>query len=89
MADANLNNPVGDLQERCVRDNLPLPIYTKMKKDGPEHSPTFTQKVTVLNYVAFGTGKKYQKAKYDAARKMIAILDNVSSPQSSKGSNTT
>ena len=76
-------NYVGTLQERCVRDKIPLPEYILNDKTGPQHSLTFTMQVTILDHVAIGGGKKTkQEAKNDAAREMLNILDG---SQSSSG----
>jgi dsRNA-specific ribonuclease len=85
MENAHQVNFVGALQERCMKNSLPHPSYTTVRKDGPDHSPIFTQQVSVPPYVEFGTGSNIQKAKSDAARKMLARLDDDSSSQPSKG----
>jgi dsRNA-specific ribonuclease len=72
-------NYVGALQERCVRERIPLPDYKLRSKTGPQHSPTFTIQATLLQYVAIGVGTTMKEAKSCSAREMLRILDDAQS----------
>ena len=69
-----IGNPVGALQEKCVAQKLPMPIYKDMGKQGPDHTPMFTYRVTIKDLVAEGMAGSKQKAKSKAAEKMLLLL---------------
>ena len=71
-----IGNPVGALQEKCVAQKLPFPVYKDMGKQGPDHTPMFTLRVTVKDLVAEGMAGSKQKAKSKAAENMLLLLDD-------------
>ena len=72
------DNPKAQLNERVQRlgaGHTP-PLYELVDRSGPDHSPTFETKVTVLGWditkSARGTGKSIKEAEKSAAAAMLA-----------------
>jgi len=71
-------NAKNTLQELCQKQNLPLPEYEELKRNGPNHEPFFQVKVTAklfkkqpfLNYSAIGEGRKKCIAEMKAAERL-------------------
>lgn len=66
------NNPVNQLQEYCVFNDLPMPRYSDLNVSGPSHAPIFQVSVTCsaeLKMVAYGATKK--DAKKEAAKLLL------------------
>ena len=53
-------NPIGELQEFCVKNGLPIPIYDLGSVDGQPHKRSFVMiaKVGVVHMAGNGTSKK-------------------------------
>lgn len=69
-------NTIGQLQEICVHQGLPMPIYDLETVTGQPHQRSFTMKVQVGVMKATGDGTSKKEAKRDAAAKMIALVKN-------------
>ncbi|MDH7509665.1 MAG: putative dsRNA-binding protein [Methanolinea sp.] len=63
------------LQEHIQKTSRHIPIYERIAKEGPDHAPVFTYKVSVAGFV-LGTGKGITKtqATQDAARNALCSL---------------
>jgi len=56
------------LQETVQKQNLPLPVYSLVRKDGLDHRPVFTYRVTAgKNISGVGTGSSKAEATQNAA----------------------
>ncbi|GAB4371802.1 MAG: ribonuclease III [Deltaproteobacteria bacterium] len=65
-----------DLQERCQREEWPLPRYRLLREEGPPHKKTFTVSVTIgTGNPAVGSGRTKKEAEREAA---AALLDRLS-----------
>lgn len=63
------------LQEYFHSQKLPLPQYEQIAKDGSEHEPVFTVKVTLNeNVFALGKGKNKKQAEQQAAEKLLKTI---------------
>ncbi|MDR2464261.1 MAG: ribonuclease III [Holosporales bacterium] len=70
-------DPKSKLQELVQSKGYALPEYTVLKKDGQDHSPSYTVAVRVKgqpNIIGIGQSKK--AAEKNAATKMLHILDS-------------
>ena len=67
-------NPIGKIQEYCVKFSLPLPIYDLQNTIGQPHQRNFEiiAKVGSVNAIGSGTSKK--DAKRSAASALLAKL---------------
>ncbi len=82
-------NAKNTLQELCQKQNLPLPEYEEVKREGPDHEPFFQVKVTaklfnkipLLTYTAIGEGRKKGIAEIKAAEKLCDQIFLPYSPQ--------
>ncbi|MHA1730840.1 MAG: ribonuclease III family protein [Promethearchaeota archaeon] len=78
-------NAKSSLQELCQKQGLPLPEYELVSREGPDHDPTFTVKVTArlfdsappLTFTALGEGSTKKLAEIRAAE---ALCDQVFLP---------
>ncbi len=74
----SIPNPVGFLQELCVKKGFGTPVYGLLNQDGPAHEPTFStfchvQEPSREHYrVAISNSKK--KGKEIAAREVIMCI---------------
>jgi ribonuclease-3 len=60
------------LQEWAQGRGRPLPVYTVVKREGPDHAPVFTDHLTVEGYAgAEGHGSSRQTAEKSAAQALI------------------
>ena len=66
------------LQEYLHQKKEPLPIYSLIKEEGPEHNKLFFIQVKVTienkNYIANGTDKTKKEAEQQAAKQMLSLL---------------
>lgn len=69
-------NPVGFLQEMCVKRGLTSPVYGVLKQDGPSHHPTFWIFCQVDEYYREVSANSKKKAKEMAAREIIMCVKN-------------
>ena len=71
-----ISNPKKELQEFVQSKKYGLPIYTIIKKDGPDHQPTFTVECQIkdLNLFTRGQGKSIRDAEKSGAELMIEKL---------------
>ena len=68
-------NPKGYLQELTQKDNGPVPQYTTIKKEGPEHQPSYLVECRLNDHLlASGRGTTIKNAQEDAAKSAIEIL---------------
>ena len=80
----NVNSRIlGILQEYCVKNSLPAPIYDLQKTSGPPHSRSFEVMVKVGNLSSCGIGSSQKNAQRIAATqvfdKITALGSSVSS----------
>ena len=68
------SNPIGCLQEYCVKFSLPLPIYDLQNTSGQPHQRNFDIMAKVGSVVSSGTGTSKKDAKRAAASAMLAKL---------------
>ncbi len=66
------------LQEWCQQKGIPLPEYTLLKSDGPDHNPLFTMSVTIQDasssQMGVGEGSSHRHAEQQAASALLTIL---------------
>lgn len=67
-------NPVGYLQEICVKSGLSPPIYGIVKVDGPSHYPTFTTFCKVEHVYQEASSHNKKTGKEMVARKILNCL---------------
>ena len=71
-------NPVGDLQEMCMKRRLPLPVYEVGLEKGAPHERCFIIVCAVGgNLKESGSGKSKKLAKRQAAHKMLNTLKSM------------
>lgn len=64
------------LQEKFHSLKLPLPVYEVVSKDGSEHEPMFTVKVSLNDgQFALGQGKNKKTAEQQAAAKLLEQME--------------
>nr|SZF06457.1 RISC-loading complex subunit tarbp2-like [Psoroptes ovis] len=73
---AELDNPIGKLQEICMKKHWHPPIYMEAESTGLPHERLFTFKCFIenMNMIVLGQGKSKKSAKRDAAEKMLEVL---------------
>jgi hypothetical protein len=69
------SNPIGELQELCIKHELPPPIYREVARSGPDHASLFTMHVTVNNKSYTGFAGSKAAAKKDAAQAALNDWD--------------
>lgn len=71
-------DPKTRLQELLQRDKHPLPVYGVTRVTGEGHESEFevSCQVAELNKVTEGRGSSRQKAEQQAAKRMLAVLEN-------------
>jgi len=62
------------LQEKVQERQLPLPQYSVIEANGPDHDKTFRVQVSVENLSATGEGKSKKTAEQKAAKEIIKML---------------
>jgi len=67
-------NPIGHLQELCVKHRLTPPIYGIVKMEGPPHCPTFTTFCKVESFYQISSANNKKSGKEIAARKILRCL---------------
>lgn len=75
--------PLGDaksrLQEWTQKKGIPLPTYTLVSSDGPDHNPVFTMSVSVNDSpcakMALGEGSSHRHAEQKAATALLLLLN--------------
>ena len=76
-----VDNPIGFLQEYCVKNGYGVPVYDDPLRIGPDHSPTYSVEVKIdSERGAEGTGKNKQDAKKDAAMNALELYIFVDAP---------
>ena len=74
--DLSNHDPKSRLQEWCMKRNNKLPVYSLLKKVGPEHEPEFTIEVRYNeNLFASAKGKNKQDAEVNAAKKLLHKIE--------------
>ena len=75
---ANVNfseaDPKTHLQELLQSKMHIMPIYEVIRKEGSDHSPVFTVKVSANSYNEIGSGKSIKEAEKLAAKKLLHSL---------------
>ena len=69
------SNPKGTLQEYLQQKNKNPPIYSTIEISGPDHSPTHTVEVLVMNQSYKATANSKREAEQEAARKALSNLN--------------
>lgn len=65
-------DPKTELQEWAHRDSASAPVYQIVKREGPDHDPSFSVSVTVAVYPAeIGTGRSKRFAEQNAATRFL------------------
>ena len=77
-------NSIGQLQELCVHQGLPMPIYDLDATEGQPHQRSFVLKVKVGTLEARGEGTSKKDAKREAAAKMMTIVQNMKDENGTK-----
>lgn len=74
----DLSNPIGKLQEICMKKYWNPPIYKEDDLTGPPHERQFQFQCIIdnMNLVVKGIGKSKKSAKRDSAEKMLRLLQN-------------
>ena len=67
--------PKGTLQEYLQQKNKNPPIYSTIEISGPDHSPTHTVEVLVMNQSYKATANSKREAEQEAARKALNNLN--------------
>lgn len=66
------------LQEWAQERKLPVPVYTIIKKEGPDHAPFFTVSATVRGFdPAQASGASRRAAEKEAARILLERLESI------------
>jgi ribonuclease-3 len=69
-------HPKQTLQEHLAARGLPLPVYEAVAREGPDHAPRFTVRVSVEGVgEAFGEGGSKRAAEEAAAALLLARLE--------------
>ncbi|OTF74077.1 RISC-loading complex subunit-like protein [Euroglyphus maynei] len=73
---SELENPIGKLQEICMKKHWHPPIYDEVQSSGLPHERLFTFhcKIENMNLVVDGVGKSKKSAKREAAERMLTVL---------------
>jgi len=83
------SNPIGSLQEYCVKCSLPLPIYDLQNTSGQPHQRNFEIIAKVGAIASNGTGTSKKDAKRDAATALLDKLKALGSEVASAAGATT
>lgn len=78
--EANLNNPIAQLQERAQKNGLEFPNYVFSGPSGPSHVPRFECTCSAESVTRTGRGSNKQKAKRLAARAVLAAIVEQEAP---------
>ncbi len=62
------------LQELVQTTHQPVPIYTVVKEEGPDHDKTFVVEISVCGIMTTGEGKSKKAAEQEAAKKALQML---------------
>lgn len=71
---SHIPNPVGYLQELCVKRGFTLPEYGILKQDGPSHNPIFSTFCQVQEHYRLASSNSKKKGKEMAARAVIMCI---------------
>jgi hypothetical protein len=70
-----MSSAISMLNEYCQHKQLPTPVYSVIKTEGPSHIPVFTMKVTVGGDEFIESGNSKKVAKYKCANKAVQELN--------------
>ncbi len=62
------------LQEIAQDQGMPLPEYTIVEKQGPDHESLFTVECRTMGFTAQGSGRNRKAAEQEAARRLMAQM---------------
>ncbi len=67
------------LQEELQAKELPTPLYKVLREEGPDHEKLFFVRCSIerLDAATEGTGRGKKIAEQEAARRMLALLENI------------
>ena len=68
------------VQEVAQDLSMPLPTYTVIKRDGPEHALFFTVQCEALGFIKEGTGHNKKSAEQEAAKKILVEMRLLKTP---------
>lgn len=68
-------DPKTALQEWAMARKLPLPVYGKAERSGPEHALVYTVRVACGGREATGSSHALRQAQAEAARALLAALE--------------
>lgn len=68
------SNPIGSLQEMCMKKNWTPPVYNVTQEEGEAHMKTFTFECKVEDWISQGHGSSKKAAKKLAAEKMLSMI---------------
>lgn len=73
---SELENPIGKLQEICMKKHWHPPIYEEAQSTGLPHERLFTFqcKIENMNLCVYGMGKSKKSAKREAAERMLTVM---------------
>jgi len=74
QGDWETGDPKTALQEKAAALGLGLPVYELVKREGPDHAPVFSCRVTLGGMEAAADGPTLKRAHKEAARALLARL---------------
>tara|TARA_X000000950_G_C13865940_1_gene640727 strand:+ start:526 stop:1224 length:699 start_codon:yes stop_codon:yes gene_type:complete len=71
------DNPKSKLQEWCLGNKIEIPDYIIVDKEGPDHKPEFTVRLTLNKHLSHtAKGKSIQEAEIKVARNILKRLND-------------
>lgn len=68
------------VQEAAQDLSMSLPVYTVIKRDGPEHALFFTVQCEALGFIEEGRGQNKKSAEQEAAKKILIAMRILKTP---------
>ncbi|KAL9956165.1 hypothetical protein ACROYT_G037606 [Oculina patagonica] len=81
-------NPVGSLQEMCMKNNWAPPCYDVVCETGESHMKTFIYECKVESWIAQGQGRNKKTAKKLAAENLLSMIKQATKSSSLHDVNT-
>lgn len=82
------SNPIGSLQEMCMKNNWTPPTYNLIQEEGEPHTKTFTFECKIRDLISQGHGRNKKVAKKLAAENMWTIISEANKSSSLAGVDT-